>query len=63
MAKDNMGSDSNGRTVVDGKIRVPFGKDSSDYSGSADQEQIKSNFGGSDTNLKHTLTGNSAVQQ
>lgn len=63
MANDKMGADNNGHTFVDGKIRVPFGKDSSDYAGSADQEQIKSNFGGSDTNLKHTLTGNSAVQQ
>lgn len=45
------------------KIFVPFGKDASEYAGSANEERIKDGFKGSDTNLEHTITGGGKSNQ
>lgn len=53
---------SNQGTVKSGKISVPYGKDSSDYSGSAANERIGEMAGGPG-NLSHTLSGAEATQR
>lgn len=53
---------TNDGTVASGNIKVPYGKDSSDYSGPAAKERIPNNMGGGIDNLSHTLSGGKAVQ-
>ena len=54
---------SNDGVVNSGKIGVPYGKDSSEFSGPASAERINESLGGSVTNLKHTLRGAEAMQR
>lgn len=53
---------SNQGTVKTGNISVPYGKDSSDHSGTARQERI-SDLAGGPNDLSHTLSGCEATQR
>lgn len=53
---------SNDGTVKKSNCSIPYGKDSSNYSGPADKERI-SDLAGSPTNLSHTLSGAEATQR
>lgn len=53
-------SNTNHGTASSGNMRIPYGKDSSEYSGSAAKERI-GNIGGSTENIGHTVSGASSV--
>ena len=60
MSKKNHGTV---KTRVDGSIIMePYGKDDSDVTGPASKERV-GKFGGSMTDLSHSLTGTSANQK
>ena len=48
-------------TVDSGGIKIPYGKDSSEYAGSARDERISNRAGGGVDNLSHTLSGGKAT--
>lgn len=58
LVKSSYPTNGEGKTV----IMEPYGKDDSDVTGAAGKERVGS-FGGSITNLSHSLTGVSANQK
>ena len=58
-----MGEKTNDGTATHNGIKVPYGKDNSEFAGKASDERIPTSMGGSTSNLSHTLTGAEANQK